>query len=122
MRCSALRSSYARTHCCDPPPPAPGPPRARLTAPAAPAAAACELVHSSVSLAYAVGLLPLDNNTGYAMPGGVYEGGIIPSLMAVVPAQAAMDQQRAALEAYHTLPSPVAAAIGATSTQILFVG
>lgn len=68
-----------------------------------------------ISLNYAIGTYPLDGFAGYALPG------IIPSVLAVVPTPEVLSAQSAAILAYHTLESDVAALLKNVSNQIMYV-
>lgn len=82
----------------------------------------CTLVHDYVSLGYAVGLLPLDNYTGYALPGHALAAGIIPSISALIPTPAALAQQTAAVLQYNSGQNGVKSSLSQTSHQILVIG
>lgn len=84
-------------------------------------AAYCNMMRDFVSLLYATGMFPIDASAGYALPGGVYTSGIIPSRTALVPTQVAMDNQTAALMLYHTAESSVAEALPNATNQILYI-
>ena len=85
--------------------------------------AACNLVHDFISLEYAVGLIPLDNYTGYALPGGVYPTGIIPSLAALIPTASILQQQAEALLQYHSSQNVgLENSLYQVARQVLFVG
>lgn len=86
-------------------------------------AAVCNLVHDFISLEYAVRLLPLDNYTGYALPGGVFPTGIIPSLAAMAPTPSILQQQTEALLQYHSSQNVgLQKSLYQIARQVLFVG
>jgi len=84
-------------------------------------AAYCTILRDFISIQYAVGMLPLDTYAGYALPGGVFEAGVIPAIQALVLTDETLANQTKALMEYHSQPSAVAAQLPNVSNQILFL-
>ena len=63
---------------------------------------------------YAVGLLPLDDQAGYALPN------IISTPEAIAPTEDAMKQQAAALLRFHSQPSKVYPLLPKVTNQIMY--
>lgn len=82
----------------------------------------CTLVHDYVSMGYAVGLVPLDNYTGYALPGHVLAAGIIPDVPALIPTPTALAQQTAAVLQYNSGQNGVKSSLAQVTHQILVIG
>lgn len=83
--------------------------------------AACYLLRDYFSLSYAIGLLPIDNYSGYALPGFVFPEGVISTPFALIPTQEALQQQSTALVQYHTQKSTVAPSLFDIDRQIMFM-
>ena len=77
-------------------------------------AAYCRLTNTYFSMKYAVGLLPLDDQAGYALPN------IISTPEAIAPTEDAMKQQAAALLRFHSQPSKVYPLLPKVTNQIMY--
>lgn len=82
----------------------------------------CNIMRDYISLMYAVGVFPLDENAGYGLPGNFFNEGIVSSLQEDVSiSNETMDHQLQALSSYLEGGSVLLDRLWNSTTQMAFI-